>query len=749
MNQNHTSTCSICNNILTKNNLKCSICSQHFHPVCAQVPHNFIKDNPEKIVNWFCVECSKIFPFYDISNSEIDILNTSDSVLNSTFLYTAIEKYKDLEYDKENEIPKNSFDHNIDPDYNFYSNIHKECQYYTEQHFDTQLREINGFSLIHFNARSLQANCTKIDCYLKLLNKSFDIIAISETWQSDSNQVINFLTDYTPYSVNRTNHRGGGVAIYVKNGLSCKLVEKLSHSYENLFECVTIEINSKSKRSTLVSCIYRKPGTSIAEFSDIIEELFGNCKNKNMYLCGDLNIDFLKYETHEHTKHFIDALFSLGLFPLINKPTRITTSTETLIDNIFTNILSAHHNSGILITDVSDHLPIFTIDSRSTSPVSEPEFITKRKITGKTVDNLKDYLNKENWTPVYQSDDVNKAYNEFTNILLKCLDKCCPEIKIEVNQSPKNKSKPWFTKTLKNACKKKNALYKKFLKSKNSIDETKYKTYKNKLTTILRNCEKSYYERLFESTKGDVKKTWGIINDLIKPKTKNGDQFKDLISGNKTETDVANEFNHFFTNIGPKLADTIDSTSKTYDKFMRESVRNNMFIKPVTEEELLSTIKNIESKTSLDYLGVSMRLVKQILPTIMYQFLDICNKSFQQGIFPDAMKLAKIIPIFKSGDKSSYNNYRPISLLPQFSKILEKLFTTRLDAFLDKNEILDSSQYGFQKNRSTSSAVLELIEEIANNTEQKKVTASILIDLKKAFDTVNHDILIKKLNTMD
>ena len=179
--------------------------------------------------------------------------------------------------------------------------------------------------------------------------------------------------------------------------------------------------------------------------------------------------------------------------------------------------------------------------------------------------------------------------------------------------------------------------------------------------------------------------------------------------------------------------------------FLKNRVEPSMFISPVTEEELINTVKNLRSKNSLDCLGLNMRIIKQIVPCIKDQFLNICNKSFEQGIFPDKMKIAKIIPIFKSGEKSSFNNYRPISLLPQFSKILEKLFTARLDSFLVKNKILYRSQFGFQKNQSTSLAVMELIEEITNNTEQKRVTAGIFIDLKKAFDTVNHAILIKKV----
>ena len=739
-----TNSCSSCKTLVPINHLKCSICHQLLHFMCANVPVNTVKNNHNIFKNWFCSDCSNIFPFHALSNTEIEILYSSTyHATKNPDIYTAIKKYKDI--DKISDKEFSIFNHSntpTDPELNFYSKLTKDCDYYCDTQFNTVFREINGFALIHFNARSLNANCQKIDCYLKLLNKSFDVIVISETWINPG-CLVNFLPNYTPYSVNRKLHKGGGVSIFVKNTLSCKLLNHDSNSHENLFDCVSIEITSQAKRNTIITSIYRKPGTNINEFTNMLEEILTPIKNKSLYLCGDFNIDLLKYETHDQTRHFTDMLFSLGLFPLINRPTRITNTSETLIDNIFTNFISSVNYSGILISDISDHLPVFTIIPTEIQHKSKPEIILKRKIDDKSMEKLKQCLKEENWNLVYESENANQSYNEFVNIVMSNFNKCCPEREVEIQTNNKN-SKPWFTKGLKNACRKKNHLYKESIKSKSTTDEIKYKMYKNKLTTIIRNCEKKYYDTLFENNKGNIKKTWEVINSLVRPKSKDPDEYKDLIKNGKTKKDVANEFNDFFSNVGPNLAKQIKTTHQTYETFMKQRISNTMFLKPVTEDELMNTVKSMQSKKSLDYLGVDMSLVKQIMPNIKNNFLTICNKSLEQGIFPDAMKTAKVVPIFKSGDKSRYNNYRPISLLPQFSKLLEKLFTTRLDSFLNKNDVLYQSQYGFQRNLSTSSAVMELIEEITNNIEQKKKTGGIFIDLKKAFDTVNHEILIRK-----
>ena len=166
---------------------------------------------------------------------------------------------------------------------------------------------------------------------------------------------------------------------------------------------------------------------------------------------------------------------------------------------------------------------------------------------------------------------------------------------------------------------------------------------------------------------------------------------------------------------------------------------------PVDENEVLKIVNDCKSKSSEDSDNLSMRFVKDIFNHISKPFTYICNLSFLSGIFPDRMKIAIVIPLYKSGEKSSFNNYRPVSLLSQFSKVLEKLFDSRLQAFIDKNKLLSSSQYGFRSNLSTSYALLELIEELSKSLDDKKITIGVFIDLKKAFDTIDHQLLVQKL----
>lgn len=173
---------------------------------------------------------------------------------------------------------------------------------------------------------------------------------------------------------------------------------------------------------------------------------------------------------------------------------------------------------------------------------------------------------------------------------------------------------------------------------------------------------------------------------------------------------------------------------------------NSIFLGKVEKEEILNTVKSCASKGSTDCVDMDMILVKNIIELVIEPFTYICNLSFSSGVFPDNMKTAKVIPLYKNGDKHVFSNYRPVSLLPQFSKILEKLFVIRLDKFIDRYNVLSNSQNGFRTNHSTSMALMELTEEISTAIDKRQYFVSIFVDLKKAFDTIDHTILLKKLS---
>ena len=210
--------------------------------------------------------------------------------------------------------------------------------------------------------------------------------------------------------------------------------------------------------------------------------------------------------------------------------------------------------------------------------------------------------------------------------------------------------------------------------------------------------------------------------------------------------DISTKFNDFFVNVGPKTDLTIPLTQNIKpEHFLKERQQVEFDLEPVTHNEVLEIINNLENKSTGPY-SIPLELLKLIPDLIIAPLCNIINKSFSSGIFPDLLKIVKVIPIHKGGSTQELNNYRPISLLSIYDKIIEKLMHKRLYKFLDDNNILYEKQFGFRKNNSTIYSLIEITEKIKESIDKGKFGCGIFIDLRKAFDTVNHNILLKKLD---
>lgn len=245
-----------------------------------------------------------------------------------------------------------------------------ECEYYNDEQFNNSKMINAGFSVIHLNSRSMNSNFSKITDYLKRLNGQFSIIAVSETWLNDENKNNFQINGYELHWVNRSSKRGGGVALFANTEIRCKIKDTMSITVDGVMEMITIEVLNEKSRNIVVSCVYRAPGSNLELFTDKLTELIEMSKNKTLFLCGDFNID-LGTQTDSNSM-FVDTMCSLGFFPLISKPTRITTHSATIIDNIFTNIKDGEVLSGLFTIDISDHLPVFAIYKNHQNSITVP-----------------------------------------------------------------------------------------------------------------------------------------------------------------------------------------------------------------------------------------------------------------------------------------------------------------------------------------------------------------------------------------
>ena len=474
-------------------------------------------------------------------------------------------------------------------------------------------------------------------------------------------------------------------------------------------------------------------------------------ENKNVVIMGDFNIDLLKFEMHNKTNFYIDNIFSNAYIPLITKPTRLTPHSATLIDHIYTNDISRSYKSGIIITDIADHFGIFTI-IQNIIDKPKPKTITIRSYKESNLHSFRNLLQKRtllfNTVTAHEHPDI--AYEQFMNIYADAYEEAFPLKTIKVRKKL-IKQEPWVTKGLIISSINKDKLFRKKLNKPNDININNFTKYNKIFNKIKRAAKKMYYTNIFATYKTDSKQTWSILRQIInKSKKSNSLPSTFVIDNNKISNPqvIAEEFNNFFSKIGQSVSDNVPNSQSHYTDHLKGQFPDNFNLIPVDPVEILKTAKQMKPKTSQGHDNISTKLLKETIDLILIPLTHIINQSFTSGIVPGNMKIAKIIPIFKSGNQEIMNNYRPISLLPAFSKLLEKLVYKKLTSFLESYKILYKHQYGFRKKHSTIHPILHLLKYIAENNDKptKDLTLAVFIDLSKAFDTICHSTLLKKLN---
>ena len=341
---------------------------------------------------------------------------------------------------------------------------------------------------------------------------------------------------------------------------------------------------------------------------------------------------------------------------------------------------------------------------------------------------------------VYLQNNPEDAYNNFLKIFYSYYNSCFSVIaKTTKSNRPR---KDWCTLDIVKSCKTKCKLYKMFIRKPTSVNKQNYATFRNKLRQTIRNAKQTYYSNLF--TNSNIKKTWSCINSILKGyKTKHIPsqiRINDKLITNSH--DICECFNSYFTNIGTNLSKGIpSSTNPLYHVFFLD---HSLFFTPTNQFEMEKIINNLKI-TSPGYDDIHPEIIKQISMIIAMPLSHIINCSLMSGIVPSKLKIAKVIPIFKNGHREDMYNYRPISVLPCFSKIFEKIIANRLLSFLLKYNILYDHQFGFIPGKNTTHAILSLVDYLINSFEDNKLTCGIFLDISKAFDTIDHNILLSKL----
>ena len=319
-------------------------------------------------------------------------------------------------------------------------------------------------------------------------------------------------------------------------------------------------------------CLYRPPDASLNDFNRFVEDILSaiSFENKLFYIIGDFNINILNSHSHQPTNEFINLMTSNSLYPLISKRTGITSSTATLIDNIFTNNLELNMNSGILYTDLSDHLPVFQVTQVTLKMIVEPprqkRFVCL--INSTTMSAFRSKLEGVDWSSVYSNNSVNEFYDTFSSLLTSAYSMSFPLQ--PACSKPHRSSKPWFSNGLFTSCKRKNSLYKQFQLNPTALNKLRYNKYRNKYNFLIKLARKKFFHDKLLYVSSDLRKTWPVIKQIISKKEpeQRFNNMKDSSGSYSNPTQIATKFNNFFANVGPSLANKISPTQITYREFL-------------------------------------------------------------------------------------------------------------------------------------------------------------------------------------
>ena len=645
------------------------------------------------------------------------------------------------------------------------SKILDDCCYYDAIKFKNLLggnNKVNTNISILFN--NIDGNASNFDSFvaeLSIHQHSFSIIGIAETnvdaHHGDLYKMPGYVSEYNEKYPGK--NKGSGVALYLKENVIYNRIDaycKCSKNIESLFVKTT-----NTDIPHIIGIVYRPPGGQKSEFQEELDNILCKLPDKNVIIMGDFNINLLEPSSNL----FESSLYGNNMIPLISLATHEKPGCNpSLIDNILINSTESLISAGIFKSGVSHHLPIFCfLDCSMPSNDSRSDNVPKYDYCESNMNNfLRDIGSWAN------PEDHGEFTEEKFNIYLESFkDKIDTNFKIdESNLNRKSRRNvfinPWITPGIIASVNQKHLYHSKWKdsitksnKSGNSELERKFKEFRKTLKNVIKLAKKQFYLKKFSGVQGNLKKTWALINELRgKSKTKMKASF--VIDGKliKDKRQISNGFNEFFSSVARKLnaklnSSTLAAGSRTatcdddFTIYLKNRVSSSIFLSPCTSSEIESKIQEFDNNKASD---ISVALLKKCAPYISWHLSSFFNKFMECGAFPQVLKVGKVTPVFKKGDSQVFDNYRPISMLPIFGKLLEKIIYSRLYNFLNScNSTIYDKQFGFRKNHSTSHAINYSVNKILSELEGGNHIIGIFIDLSKAFDTLDHSKLISKL----
>ena len=583
-----------------------------------------------------------------------------------------------------------------------------------------KIYQILNFNILHVNVRSLVSKMAFVDQLV--MQSSCNVFCVSEHWLNSTSILDMHIYNFSLIShFSRTISKGGGTAIFVRVGTRCDLIDLSEFSRESYFECSGVSL---CDGEILLICIYRSPASDVSlffkSFNSTVEFFYNNYNYTRIIIVGDFNIDQLSHLGP--SKVFKSLIISLGLRIFELTSTRVTNLSSTCIDYFLVrdNSLSPSvYNYSQRSLSFSDHRSIslcFDVRGR----VHERHLAGSFRLNNRKLLAFALCFNSLNWDSFFENTDleflvgtlISRISDTFERMDGDCglLDRNLLRSKRKTLSKLKRKSKL-------------NPRLKKF-----------YYKYRKIYSKIISKTIRYRNSQLILNSGNRMKAVWQLIKRYSGASIGDNDFFESL------DSSQLNLFNNHFIKTPMEINlffERVEHSSSSYT-WCDQSI----YLSPTDVCEISDTIQSMSGSSSSDYYGLSNNFIKKISPLIAPKLVHIVNIVLSKGCFPDILKISLIRPIHKSGIKTSFDNYRPISIVPTFSKIIEKILFKRIFRFLDANNFFSKSQFGFLPHKSTEMALFGIFSVLLRNI---KHNAILSFDIKRAFDSVDHKILLQKL----
>ena len=610
-----------------------------------------------------------------------------------------------------------------------------------------------SLSLLFHNIRSARGpGLELLEGETRSWGVNWDVVGLAETWLDEVSEKYLSFGGFSAVCASRKHKTGGGVALLVREGITYRERPELSVFIEGVLESVFIEIvrTGEGKRK-IVGVIYRPPGGNLNEFNSKLDQVLSQLRGTEAYIMGDYNIDLLKSDYHGPTTDCLEGFYARGFYPLVSLPSRLTDTSATLIDNVFTNNLLSHIESGLVTVRVSDHLPVFCLVggevqcSSGQSKEGWHRVVNERRIA-QFREKLQAWSFDESRALGVEA-NIAKFRNEFRDMY----DLSFPWAKNK--KRARDEEKPWLDdEGFKRLVKEKGQLYSKKIKGTLGDEGMQRLAELNKEVNATRQrLKRAYFAQRMEDIKGDLHATWEVLGEVLRGRvSKRGSTacryFVNNGVGITEGQEIVKGFCDFYCKVGPELAAKIwGESSEAFRDYLGDKVEETLYWRPTTCAEIEEICLGLKSNKGAGWDGVSPRVIKASAREIGAPLSQLYNYCLRSGHYPSCFKVARVVPVFKSEDPTQFSNYRPVSVLPVLSQIFERIINLRLVKFFEEQKVIIPGQYGFRSGHSTAMAIVDMVEKVRGAWAKKEVALGVFIDLKKAFDTVDHEILLMKL----